>query len=237
MSTNSCPEIDALVARVGLEQAMRTVRGWIGARDGEAFLRWSAQRPAPEALPAASHERVEPAAAPQEPAGLAATASQSQEPPAPGTEEDEAGGGLLATASGGLEGNACRCGANRGADCDCWEDYFREEDGGGLEATGSGGGGLLATASGGGAAEEAEEPREEDCALHGPMMKGGLWYSPNSFGYSTTSPPCNGCVAGQRDAAAGIWMSGFGAKRNVFHSDGSGPMKPLYPVEGGGAAK
>lgn len=30
-----------------------------------------------------------------------------------------------------LDGNECRCGASsgtRGADCDCWEDYFREHD-------------------------------------------------------------------------------------------------------------
>jgi hypothetical protein len=97
MSSYSCPELDALVARVGLEQAMRTVRGWIGARDGEAFLR---------AYPPAAA----PAPAPVEELPLA--------PP---------------------EEGACRCGANRGADCDCWEDYFREE-----EDDGTGG---LATAS------------------------------------------------------------------------------------------
>lgn len=28
-----------------------------------------------------------------------------------------------------LSGNPCPCGANRGADCDCWEDQFREEEG------------------------------------------------------------------------------------------------------------
>jgi hypothetical protein len=27
-----------------------------------------------------------------------------------------------------LDGNECRCGTNRGADCDCWEDFFRDED-------------------------------------------------------------------------------------------------------------
>jgi hypothetical protein len=98
MSSNSCPELDALVARVGLEQAMRTVRGWIGARDGEAFLR-------------AYPPRAAPAPAPVEELPLA--------PP---------------------EEGACRCDANRGADCDCWEDYFRDEED-------NGAGGLAAASS------------------------------------------------------------------------------------------
>lgn len=93
MSSHSCPELDALVARVGLEEAMRTVRGWIGRRDAEEFLRSFPPAPAPvEELPLAPPEEGE-----------------------------------------------CRCGANRGASCDCWEDYFREED--------DGAGGLAAASS------------------------------------------------------------------------------------------
>ena len=34
----SVPELDALVARVGLEEARRLVRRWTGQRDAEAFL-------------------------------------------------------------------------------------------------------------------------------------------------------------------------------------------------------
>jgi hypothetical protein len=94
MSSHSCPELDALVARVGLEEAMRTVRGWIGRRDAEEFLRENPSW------------------------GAAATTEEQLAPPL-----DE----------------PCRCGANRGADCDCWEDYFREEDdsAGGLAAASS----------------------------------------------------------------------------------------------------
>jgi hypothetical protein len=92
----------------------------------------------------------------------------------------------------------------------------------GTEEEAGGGAGLAAAPSGGGAGLAATssapaEPRVEDCELHGPMQGGGLWYAPNSFGYSTFSPPCNGCRDGQRDAEAGLWMSGFGGTHNVFH--------------------
>jgi len=70
---------------------------------------------------------------------------------------------------------------------------------------------------------KSEEPRVADCELHGPMERnndpskggGALWYSPNNFGYSMYSPPCNGCKMGQRDAAKGLWMSGFGGTHNI----------------------
>lgn len=149
--SNSCPELDALVARVGLDAAMEIACRWIGARDAEAFLRNFPPTP---------------------------------EPPAPGTE------GETPLAAGG----------------------------GGLCATASGGAGLCATASG-----DYQDPRADDCELHGPMRGGGLWYAPNSSGYSTFSPPCNGCADGQRDSAAGLWMSGFGVGGLAAASSAASP--------------
>lgn len=48
------------------------------------------------------------------------------------------------------------------------------------------------------------------CPLHATprINPGGLWYAPNDMGYSTFSPPCNGCKDGQ--AERHLWMSGFG---------------------------
>ena len=56
-----------------------------------------------------------------------------------------------------------------------------------------------------------EEEKEHilSCPLHGQPRKnpGGLWYTPNSMGYSTYSPPCNGCKDGQ--AESHLWMSKY----------------------------
>lgn len=61
---------------------------------------------------------------------------------------------------------------------------------------------------------EEEIKKIKVCPLHSQpyMNPGGIWYAPNSFGYSTYSPGCNGCVHGERDIAAGLWMSGFGVE-------------------------
>lgn len=60
---------------------------------------------------------------------------------------------------------------------------------------------------------EEEIAKIKKCGLHGHMYTnpGGLWYAPNSFGYSTYSPPCNGCKMGCEDRDRGLWMSGFGS--------------------------
>lgn len=171
MPSSFAPELDALVARVGLHEAKRLVRGWIGARDAEAFLAWERQHPAPE------------------PAGLLATAS-----------DGGAGVGLLATASDGGAGAGDGAGGGAADLSATVEKLLRLTDP-------AGGAGLAAASS---APVATSTPRVEDCELHGPMQGGGLWYAPNSFGYSTFSPPCNGCADGQKDAAAGLWMSGFG---------------------------
>ena len=56
-----------------------------------------------------------------------------------------------------------------------------------------------------------EEEKEQilGCSLHGYPRKNpnGLWYTPNSTGYSTYSPPCNGCKDGQ--AESHLWMSKY----------------------------
>jgi hypothetical protein len=167
MSSSFAPELDALVARVGLDEAKRLVRRWIGARDAEEFLAWDRQRSAPE------------------PIGLLATAS-----------DGGADGDLLATASDGEAG----AGDGDAGLLSTVENLLRLTDP-------AGGAGLAPASS---APAEPAGPCVEDCELHGPMQGGGLWYAPNSFGYSTFSPPCNGCADGQKDAAAGLWMSGFG---------------------------
>lgn len=201
-------ELNNLVERVGLEAAIAAVRGWIGRQDAERFLAAEAARAAPAGILPPVWRR---------------------EPPAPGTEDE----GLAAASSCGLapsvSGNPCPCEANRGDDCDCWEDRFREaEDGGGLAAASSCG---LAT-------ESSAEPRAEDCDLHWTQAQsaagGGAMLGPthNGRGYSTMSPPCNGCPIGQREREAGIWHSGFGNERNVFYQGATGPMQPLYPVGG-----
>jgi hypothetical protein len=199
MSFSSCSELDALVARVGLDEAKRLIRGWIGARDAEAFLAWERQRPAPE------------------PVGLLATASDG----GAGAGDGAGGGaGLCATASGdaGLLSTV--------------EKLLRLTDPAG------GGGAGLAVASSAPAGPRVEDraergatstPRVEDCELHGPMQGGGLWYAPNSFGYSTFSPPCNGCADGQKDAAAGLWMSGFGRPAPLRREDPP-PEEGLVPT-------
>ena len=48
------------------------------------------------------------------------------------------------------------------------------------------------------------------CPLHARKLEGGLWYAPNSFGYSTCSPGCNACAMGEEDRTKGLWMSGWG---------------------------
>ncbi len=56
-----------------------------------------------------------------------------------------------------------------------------------------------------------EVTKIKECPLHGyPFMNPGcLWYSPNSSGYSTYSPPCNGCKIGEKEHMDGLWMTGF----------------------------
>lgn len=82
-------------------------------------------------------------------------------------------------------------------------------------------------------------PRVEDCSLHqnmqsSPSSQGGgsLTYAPNNFGYSTFSPPCNGCELGERDLARGLWMSGFGvqSKRADFQEPLPLPSPPHSPI-------
>jgi hypothetical protein len=137
-----------------------------------------------------------------------------------------AGGGaaLCSTACGdGLGLTACRCGANRGSDCDCWEDFFREEnDVGGATAP---------------AAKppvlERVEPQVANCELHGPMENNngggpGLCHTANSRGYSMYSPPCNGCRMGKQDLEKGLWMSGFAGKSNVLISTRPDFQEPLH---------
>ena len=63
---------------------------------------------------------------------------------------------------------------------------------------------------------EEEVKKIKECPLHANMYinPGGLWYSANSSGYSTYSPPCNGCKMGCEDRDRGLWMSGFVNTKN-----------------------
>jgi ADP-ribose pyrophosphatase len=69
------------------------------------------------------------------------------------------------------------------------------------------------------------------CPLHAQprINPGGLWYAPNDMGYSTYSPPCNGCKDGQ--AESHLWMSGFG---HDPHEQSPGGLAPT--ASGGGLA-
>jgi hypothetical protein len=137
-----------------------------------------------------------------------------------------AGGGaaLCSTACGGGQGlTACRCGANRGSDCDCWEDFFREEND-----------------VGGATAPAAKPPVLEtialvaNCELHGPMEQnsgGGaaLCHTANSRGYSMYSPPCNGCNMGKKDQEKGLWMNKRPEFQEPLHTPPHSPIERLCP--------